>query len=98
MLACRSTSRTQVAGSLLVKMSAMASSGGRDSAAPSAFEVCRISNAAVDVSSWRAILLAISAVNSRVIEVDVHSCVLSPLQITELAKALEKHLSLAQVR
>lgn len=54
-------------------------------------EGVRIANAIVDLPSWRAFLLAITAVGSKVFEVQIHSSSLTPTHLQDLSKALSKH-------
>jgi len=53
-------------------------------------EVCRIANVNVDLSSWRAMLIACATQDSKVIEVDVHFCEITAQHLKDLAKALEQ--------
>lgn len=52
--------------------------------------VCKAANAVIDLCSWRAMLLACSVVNSKVVEVFVSNCTINPAHLIDLAKALEK--------
>jgi hypothetical protein len=54
------------------------------------FEGVRVLNAVVDLSSWRAMLLACCALNSKVIEISVHGCRLQAQHIEDLAAAVRK--------
>mmetsp|Transcript_10246 Transcript_10246/g.17132 ORF Transcript_10246/g.17132 Transcript_10246/m.17132 type:complete len:395 (-) Transcript_10246:204-1388(-) len=54
------------------------------------FESCRIINCMVDLSSWRAMLLACCTMNAKVVEISVHGCPLSIQHIKDLALALNK--------
>ena len=53
-------------------------------------ESCRVANCIVDLSSWRAMLLACSTIGSKVIDVTVHQSTITPQHISDLSKALEK--------
>lgn len=53
-------------------------------------ECCRVQNGIIDLSSWRAMLLAASTVGSKVVEISVHSCQITAQHLLDLAKALEK--------
>ena len=57
-------------------------------------EFCRISNGIIDLSSWRAMLLASCTVGSKIIEIVAHYSELSPQHITDLSKALVKNASI----
>jgi hypothetical protein len=50
----------------------------------------KIMNCVVDLSNWRAALLAVSTVNSRIREIVVHGCALSKSHVTDISAALEK--------
>lgn len=50
----------------------------------------RIINAMVDLSSWRAMLLAACCVGSKVKEISVHNCHIEPVFLQDLATALRK--------
>lgn len=53
-------------------------------------EMCRVTNALIDISSWRCMLLALSTVGSKVIELDIHSCKLSSQHLNDMRAALER--------
>lgn len=50
----------------------------------------RIINAMIDLSSWRAMLLAACCVGSKVKEISVHNCHIEPVFLQDLATALRK--------
>lgn len=52
-------------------------------------EVCRIANAKVDVSNWRAMLIACATQGSKVVQIDIHFCEISVVHLKDLAKAIE---------
>lgn len=51
---------------------------------------CRISNVKIDISSWRAFLLACCTTNSTVTEIQLHGVTLTCSHLTDLALALNK--------
>lgn len=53
-------------------------------------EILRVANALLDLSNWRAALLAATTVGSKVKEIDLHACTLHPQHIKDLALALNK--------
>lgn len=53
-------------------------------------ESVRIANCEVDISNWRAALLATTVIGSKVTEIYVHNCTLSPKHIADLATALAR--------
>lgn len=53
-------------------------------------ESCRVTNCIVDLSSWRAMLLACCMIGSKVIEVAIHQSSITPQHISDLSKACEK--------
>eukprot|EP01040_Poterioochromonas_malhamensis_P001350 gene1350-1431_t len=54
-------------------------------------EGIRIANGIIDLPSWRAFLLALVTAGSKIFEVQIHSCSLSPAHLQDLGKALSKH-------
>lgn len=54
------------------------------------FERIAITNATIDLSNWRAMLLATLATGSKVREIYVHGCLLSPQHVTDLGIAASK--------
>jgi hypothetical protein len=58
----------------------------------------RLSNCIVDLSSFRACLLAMSTINSTIIEFSVHSATLQPQMLLELSTTLEKMATLKVVK
>ena len=55
-----------------------------------ASETVRLANAQVDISNWRSVLLASSTVGSKVKEIDVHACSLTPQQLQDPALCLQQ--------
>jgi hypothetical protein len=53
-------------------------------------ESCKVVNCIVDLSSWRAMLLACCTTGSKVIDVSVHGCRLEAQHLQDLALALKK--------
>lgn len=53
-------------------------------------EYCRVANCVVDLSSWRAMLLAFCTTGSKVIQVTIHQSSITPQHISDLSKACEK--------
>lgn len=53
-------------------------------------ESCRIMNSIVDLSNWRAMLLACCTAGSKVIEISVHGARLEPQHLVDLSTALKK--------
>lgn len=53
-------------------------------------ESCKVVNVIVDLSSWRAMLLACCTVGSKVADITVHGSRLSPQHVQDLAVALKK--------
>lgn len=53
-------------------------------------ESCRILNGMIDISSWRAMLLACCTSGSKVIEISVHGARLEPQHLLDLSAALRK--------
>jgi hypothetical protein len=53
-------------------------------------ESCRLSNVIIDLSNWRAMLLACCTTGSKVVDISVHGCRLTAQHITDLATALRK--------
>ena len=61
-------------------------------------EGIRIANAVVDLPNWRAMLLAAGSLNSKVIEIAVHQCTLTPVHLVDLAKVLVKMGTIKSVK
>eukprot|EP01039_Chlorochromonas_danica_P001504 gene1504-1638_t len=53
-------------------------------------EIVRIVNSEVDLSTWRAVLLALSCIGSKVVELYIHNSKVSAQQLVELSTALNK--------
>jgi len=53
-------------------------------------ESCRVLNAFVDLSNWRAMLLACCTTGSKVIEISVHGARLEPQHLVDMSAALKK--------
>ena len=53
-------------------------------------ESCRVANCEVDISSWRAMLLACSTVGSKVADIYVHNTLINSQHLLDLSKALKK--------
>jgi hypothetical protein len=53
-------------------------------------EVCRIANVSVDLSSWRAMLIACATIGSKVVEINIHFCEIKAKHLMDLAKAIEQ--------
>lgn len=53
-------------------------------------ECCKAINAIIDLSNWRAMLLACCTTGSKVVEISVHGCQLSAQHFVDLAAALKK--------
>ncbi len=61
-------------------------------------ETVKITNGVIDLTSWRAMLLAITCINSKVSEIYVHSSQITSQHVLELSKALEKSCTITTVR
>ena len=61
-------------------------------------EGVRIANGVIDLPSWRAMLLSVTSVGSKVVEVQVHSCTLTPQHLLDLSKAAIKYGLLKSLR
>lgn len=53
-------------------------------------ETVRLSNVDLDLSNWRSLLLACCVINSKVTEIYLHNCALSPQHVADLAAALSR--------
>lgn len=53
-------------------------------------EQIKVANGMVDLPSWRAMLLACACINSKVVDIYVHSCQITPQHVIDLSKALER--------
>lgn len=53
-------------------------------------EICRVTNAQIDISSWRIILLACTTIGNKVQEIVVHNCAVTHQHLSDLAQALKK--------
>lgn len=56
----------------------------------SAVTILKLSNCNVDLSSWRAGLLAMNATGSKIVQLIIHNCELTPAHLDDLLLALDK--------
>ena len=60
--------------------------------------ICRIANATVDLASWRAALLAASVEGSKITEIAVHACEITPQHVSDIVATIEKIGSIAVLK
>jgi hypothetical protein len=61
-------------------------------------EAIRVANGIIDLPSWRAMLLSLASIGSKVTELQIHSCTLSSQHLQDLGKAMNKHGLLKSLR
>lgn len=61
-------------------------------------EIVRIVNSEIDLSTWRAVLLALSCIGSKVVELYIHNSKVSAQQLIELSTALNKITTLRTLK